>query len=66
MTLRPLRVRCGSGEPQREQKVVAKLCALGRSKRAAFSCPEIHENCFGRTRKFDACALPVALRQREQ
>jgi hypothetical protein len=27
----PLRVGCGSGEPQREQKVVAKLTAAGRS-----------------------------------
>ena len=34
MTSRPLRVACGSGEPQARQNDVEKLCAAGKSKRA--------------------------------
>jgi len=66
ITSRPLRVRCGKGDPQRAQKVLAKLCAEGRSNRTTRSCPAVHVNWLGLTRKLEVCALPVSLRQREQ
>jgi hypothetical protein len=66
MISRPLRVACGSGEPQLRQKEVEKLWALGRSKRATLSLPDNHRKADGETYAFAANALPVALRQREQ
>jgi hypothetical protein len=66
MISRPLRVACGSGEPQLRQKEVEKLWALGRSKRATLSLPDNQRKADGETYAFAANALPVALRQREQ
>src|ERR1700759_4121383 len=63
---RPLRVACGSGEPQFRQKEVEKLRAVGRSKRDTLAEPDNHRNADGETYAFAAKALPVALRQREQ
>ena len=62
----PLRVACGSGEPQLRQKEVEKLWVLGRSKRATLSLPDNQRKADGETYAFAANALPVALRQREQ
>jgi hypothetical protein len=66
MISRPLRVACGSGEPQLRQKEVEKLWAVGRSKRATLSLPVNQRKADGETYAFAANALPVALRQREQ
>jgi hypothetical protein len=62
----PLRVACGSGEPQFRQNEVEKLRAVERSKRATLSSPDNQRNAGGETYAFAAKALPVALRHREQ
>ena len=62
----PLRVACGSGEPQIRQNEVEKLRAVERSKRATLSSPDNQRNAGGETYAFAAKALPVALRHREQ
>src|SRR3984957_19425139 len=66
MISRPLRVACGSGEPQFRQNEVEKLRAVERSKRATLSSPDHQRNAGGETYAFAAKALPVALRHREQ
>jgi hypothetical protein len=66
MISRPLRVACGSGEPQRRQKDVEKLRASGRSKRTRSFSPDFQRRARGRTYAFVAKALPVAFRHREQ
>jgi hypothetical protein len=63
---RPLRVACGSGEPQFRQNEVEKLRAVERSKRATLSSPDNQRNACGKAYAFAAKALPVALRHREQ
>jgi hypothetical protein len=63
---RPLRVACGSGEPQRRQNDVEKLRASGRSKRTTSFSPDGQRKAWGRTYAFAAKALPVAFRHREQ
>ena len=54
MTSRPLRVAWGSGEPHRRQKDVAKLRAVGRSKRETCSSPKSHRKALTLTAAFDA------------
>jgi hypothetical protein len=66
ITSRPLRVACGSGDPQFWQKEVEKLRAVERSKRVTLAEPDNQRNADGETYAFVAKALPVALRQREQ
>ena len=66
MISRPLRVACGSGQPQCRQNDVEKLRAVDRSKRATLSSPDNQRNACGKTYAFVAKALPVALRHREQ
>jgi hypothetical protein len=44
---RPLRVWCGNGDPHTRQKVVAKLLAVGRSKRTTWSIPDVHRKQSG-------------------
>ena len=64
MISRPLRVACGSGEPQSRQNAVEKLRAVARSKRATLSSPDNQRNACGKTYALAANALPVALRHR--
>ena len=65
-TVFPLRETRGIGQPQVLQNHLAKLRAVGRSKRWMTSCPDRQMSWDGSTYMFVAYAVPVALRQREQ
>jgi hypothetical protein len=65
-TVFPLRETRGIGQPQVLQNHLAKLRAVGRSKRAMASSPDRQMSWDGSTYIFVACAVPVALRQRKQ
>src|SRR4051794_18930655 len=54
------------GLPQILQKAVAKLRAWGRSKRATEASPRSQRSAAALTITSQACAVPVAFRQREQ
>ena len=58
---RPLRVRCGIGQPHLLQNAVAKLRACGRSKRATDVSPRSQRSAEALTMTSRECAVPLAL-----